>query len=473
MTEPAIIDGRPPPNDLDAEAALISACLIGDAPVVDEIEGLVIPADAYAERHRAILEAIFATARENRPVDVVTVGTWLKDQGRIAAVGGMAYLTEILDAAPAIANAAAYAKRVRDLSLLRQAIVRMQVATARAYLGVTDVAAFLEGTEGQLAELAGSRLREGSELEAFGDIAKEAWADIQREHAADTRVTGVPTGFEAIDDFTGGLHEGDLTIIGARPGAGKTSYMMALALNGACASTELRKDGTPFGGGVAVFSLEMPRKQIVRRGLASHAAVNVRRMRTASLTQGDWTRLSETCRATHRIPLFVDDTPAITLIGVRAKCRRLMRELEKRKGPRLRVVMIDYLQLMGGSGRRGGSREQEISENSRGLKALAKELNVAIVALSQLSRASETRGDKRPVMSDLRESGAIEQDADNIQFLYRDDYYNPNSLKKGVCEVIIGKQRNGPTGTEELRFDAWCTGFRNMNTAEPRDLGAA
>ncbi len=462
------VDGKAPPHDLDAEAALLSAILIGDLATLDECEGIVSPGDCYAESHRWILTAMESLGGARSPVDVVQVAGWLKAQtdaagrSRLDQCGGMAYLVEILNAAPAVANVSAYARRVRDLRLVRDSIARMQRRIAQAYLGINDVRAYLDGCETDIAELSGARQQSAGDLTLIGESLAEVWREIKEQHKAGTVVTGLSTGFDRVDRITAGLHEGELTVIAARPGMGKTSYLMALAVNAAAA-------GLP----AAVFSVEMPKRQLVRRALAAHAYVDLQKMRNAGLRDPDWKRLGESCRTMHKLPLYVDDTPSLSLREARTKLKRLNRNLEK-KGTRLRFAAFDYIQLMRGE-RGSQNREQEIASLSRGLKELSKELHIPVIGLAQLNRGVEGRAEKRPTIPDLRESGAIEQDADNIQFLYREAYYATKEARGGrgsdprdeppvdnTAEVIIAKQRNGPTGTVKVKFNAWCTGFENL-----------
>ncbi len=477
------VNGRSPPHDLDSEAALISATLIGGRSTVDECDGLVSPRDAYSEAHRWILEAAFAIAQAGDPVDMVTVAMWLKakrwvddetgrEGTRIEQVGGMAYLTEVINSAPHVANVGAYAKRVRDLRLVRDAITRMQQRIAEGYTGVTDVRKFLDGAEQDMAELSGARETKTVDFEHIDTTLREVYKELDDLAKSKSTVAGMPSGFERYDRIVSGLHDGDLTIVAARPGMGKTSFVMAVGANVAdtkVAVIEQRYVPDAIGDlrqGVAVFSCEMPRKQLVARTLAAHARVDLQAMRTPmTLSPAAWGKLQDGCKDLSKLPLYVDDSPGVSLRQAATKLRRLRRNLQKR-GKDLRLAIFDYLQLMNGP---GDSREQEISGLSRGLKNLAKELGIPIIALAQLNRKCEERSDKRPLISDLRESGAIEQDADNIVFIYRDAYYNRDSLERGTTELIVAKQRNGPTGKVRVQFENWCARFENAPDSVTED----
>ena len=477
VENPAIIEGRVPPHDLDAEAAVLSAVML-DPSALDKVIELK-PDHFYSEAHRRIYEACLELRASGQPVDVVQVGSWLKDRQRLAQVGGMPYLGQILDAAPVVSNVSAYARTIHEKFRIRQLILACQRVTANGYGDYGDPQAFIDSAEQAVYNIA--RTSSKVSTERLLDVMKKAFQKLNDAVARGDRITGVPTGFDRFDKMTAGLHEGDLTIVAARPGMGKTSLVLNMAANVAAPKgRELANDPNQRwedqGVGVAVFSLEMPREQLANRMVCSEARVDVSKMRTGYLSPQDWSKLTQAASFLGSCPIWIDDSPGLSIIELRAKVRRLQAEYDLRdetgkKTRRLGLVIVDYLQLM--RGRDGAqSREQEISEISRGLKGLAKELEVPVIALSQLNRAVETRSEKskRPLISDLRESGAIEQDADNIIFIYRDDYYNKeDSAEPNIAELIIAKQRNGPTGTAKVRFDKQWTRFDNLAEGEYDD----
>ena len=478
VREPPSIDGRVPPHDLDAEAAVLSAVLI-DSMALDRVLEFLKPEHYYSEAHRRIYEACIELRQAGQPVDIVQVGSWLKNRDRIQQVGGMSYLTEILNCAPAVANIAAYGKTIHEKWRVRQLIATCQRVAAQGYIDYGDAQVFIDGAEQAVYEL--SRVSESSSVEKLISVMKKSFKQLTDAMQRGDRITGVATGFERYDRLTAGLHPGDLTIVAARPGMGKTSFVLNVAVNVASPKgRELANDPNQRweqeGAGVVVFSLEMPREQLANRMVCSEGKVDVSKVRSGFLGQQDWNRLTQAAAFLGSLPIWIDDSPSLSILELRAKVRRLQaeydREGEDGRGVRkIGLVVVDYLQLM--RGRDGiNSREQEISEISRGLKGLAKELKVPVVALSQLNRAVETRSEKskRPQISDLRESGAIEQDADNICFIYRDDYYNKEgSTEPNIAELIIAKQRNGPTGTVKVRFEREYTRFDNLADGEYPD----
>ncbi|MCL2725841.1 MAG: replicative DNA helicase [Polyangiaceae bacterium] len=477
VENPPPIEGRVPPNDLEAEAAVLSAVML-DPSALDKVTDLK-PEFFYSEAHRRIFEACLELRAGGHPVDVLQVGSWLRDRQRLAQVGGAGYLTEILDAAPVVANVGAYGRTIHEKYRIRQLILACQKVTAQGYVDYGDPQAFIDGAEQAIYDI--SRTSSKQSAEKLLDVMKKAFKRLSDAVARGDRITGIPTGFDRYDRMTAGLHEGDLTIVAARPGMGKTAFVLNVATNlAAPKGREVEGDPTErweeAGVGAVIFSLEMPREQLANRMVCSEAKVDVSKMRTGFLSPQDWSKLTQAASFLGSLPIWIDDSPSLTLLELRAKVRRLQSEFDVRDGEgrkikRIGCVIVDYLQLM--KGREGAaSREQEISEISRGLKALAKELEVPVIALSQLNRAVETRGDKskRPMISDLRESGAIEQDADNIVFIYRDDYYNKEeSTEPNVAELIIAKQRNGPTGTAKVRFDRQYTRFDNLAESEYGD----
>lgn len=473
-------EGRVPPHDLDAEAAVLSAVLL-DARALDAVLEFLQPEHFYSEAHRRIFEAAVELHRVGQPVDVVQVGTWLKSRERIAQVGGMAYLTEVLSAAPAVANVGAYGRTIREKWRVRQLIATCQRVSAMGYLDYGDAQEFISTAEQSVYEI--SRTPESSTVKKLVEVMKESFKKISDASKRGNRITGVPTGFDRYDRMTSGLHPGELTIVAARPGMGKTSLVLNMAANVAKpyafqSAYDPNDRWEEPGKGVIVFSLEMPREQIANRMLCSEARVDVSKLRGGAQTRDDWSRLTQSAAELGKLPIWVDDTPGISLLELRAKVRRLQAEYDGKPDEngnvsrKVGLVVIDYLQLM--RGRDGvNSREQEISEISRGLKGLAKELSVPVIALSQLNRAVETRSEKskRPQISDLRESGAIEQDADNICFIYRDEYYNKEgTTEPGVAELIVAKQRNGPTATVKCRFEKEYTRFDNLPEGEYEEM---
>jgi replicative DNA helicase len=482
QAEPPVVAGRVPPHDLDAEAAVLSAVLLA-RDSLDKVLEFLKPEHFYSEANGRIYDAMIALADQGQPIDVVTVASWLKDRERLAAMGGPSYLAQLLDAVPAVAHVAAHARVVYEKWRVRRLIATCQRLSAEGYGDVGDVQTFIDGAEQSVYDLARSKQRQAAV--PIKEVLQAAFEQINAAAARGDNTTGIPTGYEKLDALTAGLHDGDLLIVAARPGMGKTSFVMNLAVNVACprsfsygGPTDADPDEQSLrpGHGVCVFSLEMPKEQLATRMICSEGRVDVGKLRKGQLHQGDWARLTEAASFLSTLPVWIDDTPALGLLELRAKVRRIQAEYNRGAAgtpdeQRVGVVIIDYLQLM--KGRDGAqSREQEISEISRGLKALAKELRVQVIALSQLNRAVETRTakDKRPQLSDLRESGAIEQDADTILFIYRDEYYNAESDKKGLAELIIAKQRNGPTGKAYVRFTSSCTRFDNLAVGEYPDM---
>src|SRR5580700_10459232 len=443
-----------------------------DTLAFDKVNEFLRPEHFYSEAHRRIYEASLELSAVGKPVDVVQVATWLRDHERLAQVGGVAYLTEVLNAAPAVANVVAYGRTIHEKWRVRQLILACQRVTAQGYAGYGEAQQFIDSAEQAVYDIA--RTRESSSLHLLRDVMQETFRRITKASERGSRITGISSGFDRYDRITSGLHDGELTIVAARPGMGKTSLVLNMALNVA-SPQKLESAHDPNdrweepGYGVVVFSLEMPREQIVNRMLCSEARVDVSKVRTGMLGPADWTKLTQAASHLSNLSVWVDDTPAINILEIRSKVRRLQAEFDRTdpatgdKKQRIGLVIVDYLQLMRGR-ENAASREQEISEISRGLKQLSKELSLPVIALSQLNRAVETRGEKskRPQLSDLRESGAIEQDADNVCFIYRDDYYHKDSAERGVAELIIAKQRNGPTDTVKVKWDEGCTRFDNL-----------
>lgn len=481
--EPPRVEGRVPPHNLEAEECTLSAIMVdGTGDAFDKVVDVLRVEHFYSEAHRRIYEACIELRRESKPCDVIMVGGWLKTHERLEQVGGHSFLIRVCDSAPAIARVRDYALMVRDTWLVRQVIVTCQERAAIGYVDYGSVREYVADTAERLAAIA-----QEDAPDTLFHILPIIKAGLDRATAAarsGRAVSGTATGFERYDRLTAGLHAGDLTIIAARPGMGKTALVLNIAVNVAAGSDEHRQESV----GVVIFSLEMPRDQLGNRMACAEGRIDVGKLRGGCLTPKDWNNLTQASVYIGGLPIWIDDSPATDLMSMRAKVRRVQAELARkplvdRQGtPRVNangepiyrkvgLVVLDYLQLM--KGREGvSSREQEISEISRGLKGQAKDLGVPIIALSQLNRQVETRSEKnkRPQLSDLRESGAIEQDADNICFIYRDDYYNKeNSPERNIAELIIAKQRNGPTGTAKVRFDREYTRFDNLAEGEHPD----
>lgn len=470
------VDGRVPPHDLEAEAAVLSAVMV-DPQALDKLLEFLKPEHFYSEAHRRMFEGALELKQVGQPVDVVQIGTWLKDRGRLEQVGGYAYLTEVIDAAPFVANVVSYGKTIHEKWRVRQLIGTCQRVAAEGYLDYGVAQTFIDNAEQSIYNLA--RTQEGSSVEKLRDVVLKAFKKLNEAVKRGARITGTSSGFDRYDRLTSGLHDGDLTIVAARPGMGKTSFVLNIASNVGKPQATGPNGEEETSIGVMVFSLEMPREQLANRMVCSEARVDVSKLRSGAIDRQDFEKLTRSAAALSQLPIWIDDSPGLSLLELRAKVRRVQSEFERsddtgKKTKRVGLIIIDYLQLM--RGRDGAqSREQEISEISRGLKGLAKELSMPVIALSQLNRAVESRGDKskRPQISDLRESGAIEQDADNIVFIYRDDYYNRDGTTEdsNIAELIIAKQRNGPTGTAKVRFDRQYTRFDNLSDEEyPEDF---
>ncbi len=465
--------GRVPPHDLDAEAAVLSAVLL-TAEAFDRVQETLSPEHFYAEAHRRIFEAVLDLHGSGKQVDLVTVAGWLRDRERVAQVGGMEYLAQLSDATPAVAHVEAHARIIREKWRMRQLIATCQRVAAEGYSNSEEVQAFIDSAEQAVFDIA--RVPEGSSVVAVKDAIHGAFQILAEAAKRGGGITGTPTGYKQLDRKIAGLHPGDLYIVAGRPGMGKTSLVLNMAVNVAMPRRRAVDDSADAygegeieeaGDGVAFFSLEMPREQLAARLLAVEARVDVSRIRSGEIRREDWNKLTDAAARLGRLPIWLDDTPALTLLDLRAKIRRLQADVKRGDSPggpgKLGLVCIDYLQLMQGR-RDAGSREQEISELSRGLKQLAKEMGVPVMALSQLNRSVETRTtkDKRPQLSDLRESGAIEQDADAIFFIYRDEYYFKDSPDRGIAEIIVAKQRNGPTGSVKVKFTSEFTRFDDL-----------
>ncbi|HHW54917.1 MAG: replicative DNA helicase [bacterium] len=435
---------RVPPFSLEAEQSVLGAMFLEREAVLVAAE-ILQPEDFYRDAHRYIFEAILELEEKGRPADLVTVTETLRQQGRLEDVGGLAYVTTLAQSVPTAANVEYYARIVEEKSILRRLIREATRIVQNSYEATDEAAAILDEAEQAILRI--SQYRNHSGFFPVKDLISAAYDRIEYLYQNKGGVTGIPTGFKDLDRLTAGLQPSDLIIVAARPAMGKTSFALNIALHVALEAK------IP----VAIFSLEMSREQLIMRMLSSEAGIDGQRLRTGFLDEEDWLLLTTAMARLSEAPIYIDDTPNITVMDIRAKARRLVQE----QGQAL--ILLDYLQLVN-SRRSFESRQQEITEISRGLKALARELQVPVVALSQLSRAVEQRQDKRPVLSDLRESGAIEQDADVVAFIYRDEYYNPDTeTKKGIAEIIIGKQRNGPTGVVQLAFLKDSMRFRDLS----------
>ncbi len=448
MPEPAVSFDRIPPQNLEAEISVLGAVLQDPGALLKAME-VLRPADFYKEAHRKIFSTCIDLFERNEPVDLVTLANELMRRKQLEEVGGASTLSALVDAVPTAANVAYHARIVKDKALLYALIQKATAVVSRAYADKDDVDEVLDWAEQQIFEISQDKISRS--FVPVKSVLKGTFQLIEKLYDRKSHVTGVPTGFKKFDEMTAGLQPSELVVVAGRPSMGKTSFCLNVAQHAAI------HEQTP----VAIFSLEMSKEQLVQRMLCSVAKVDSHKLRTGYLSDADWPRLTTGAGILSEAPIFIDDTPGISLLEMRAKARRLMAE------QRLGLVIIDYLQLISGRGR-AESRQQEISEISRSLKAMAKDLNVPVVALSQLSRAVEARQPPRPQLSDLRESGAIEQDADVVIFLYRPAFYRTRKDEEleepedNSTEVIIGKQRNGPTGTVSLAFLREYTRFEDQ-----------
>ena len=431
------------PSSAETEQAVIGSILM-DKDEMMNVADILVPDDFYQSEYRMIYQAMVQINSEGRPVDLVTVHEQLKSMNVPPEVSSLDFMIEVVNSVATSANAKHYAKIVKEKSLLRKVIKVNETIMEECYAGHESADAILEETEKQLFKLLQSRGAE--DITPIKDVVMEAINRIEAASKQSGSVTGVPTGFTDLDYRTAGLQPSDMILIAARPSMGKTAFALNLAAHAAC-----KKHIT-----TAIFSLEMSKVQLVNRFLSMESSVSAQNLRTGNLSETEWEKLVEGASIIGNSGLVIDDTPGISISDLRSKCRKIKLEHDD-----LGLIIIDYIQLMT-SNTRSESRQQEVSEISRSLKALARELNVPVVALSQLSRAVEQRPDHRPMLSDLRESGAIEQDADVVMFLYRDEYYKKDTDKPGVAEVIIAKQRNGPVGTVELAWIGDTQRFANL-----------
>jgi replicative DNA helicase len=433
-----------PPHSIEAEQSLLGGLML-DHKSWDKVADIITDQDFYRKDHRLIFSAIAALAEDANPCDVVTVSERLESRGELDQAGGLEYLATLANETPGAANARSYAKILRERSMLRSLIsVGNEISGAAFGTDGRTAAEIVDEAERLVFEIAESGSRAKAGFKALKQILPAAVDRIDLLHQSDGDITGIPSGYNEFDKLTAGLQPGDLIIVAGRPSMGKTTFAVNIAENAAIGSR------VP----TAIFSMEMPSEQLAFRMISSLGRVNQTHLRTGNFPDEDWSRINTAVQLMSEAPMFIDDTPGLSPTEIRARARRLQREHG------LGLIVVDYLQLMAVPGNKE-NRATEISEISRSLKALAKELSVPIVALSQLNRGVEQRTDKRPVMSDLRESGAIEQDADVIIFIYREEVYNPETPKKGTADIVIAKQRNGPIGDFVLTFVGQYTKFEN------------
>ena len=446
--DPQIAQLRIPPHSIEAESSVLGGLLLDNA-AWDRVADLLVDSDFYRYEHRQVYAAVAALINASRPADVITVYEHLQSMGKAEEVGGLGYLNSLAQFVPSAGNIRRYAEIVRERSILRKLVSASdEIATNAFNTQGRPVAQILDEAEQKIFQIGeeGSRMKQG--FQAMPQLVVDLLDRVQDMADNPNDITGVATGFYDFDRMTSGMQPGDLIVLAARPSMGKTALAINIAEHVALA------EGLP----VAVFSMEMGASQLAVRIVGSIGRIDQGHLRTGKLTDEEWPRLTEAIEKLRQVSLHIDETPGLTPSELRANARRLARQCGK-----LGLIVVDYLQLMSGSSSDSSeNRATELGEISRGLKMLAKELQCPVIALSQLNRSVETRTDKRPMMSDLRESGAIEQDADVIMFIYRDDYYNKDSKEPGIAEVIIGKQRNGPTGTVKLAFLKPLTKFESL-----------
>ena len=436
--------GKIPPNDVEAEQAVIGSMLTDRDAVISAIE-ILKEEDFYREDNKTIYEAILNLYNRSEPIDIITLKAELTSMGMFEKIGGLEYIVGLPEKVPTTANVERYINIVKEKSELRRLIKAANEIIEQGYDPTENIDDIMNSAEKKIFNI--MQDKDQKTYSAIKDVLVDAFTELEQLYNQKQHITGVPTGFIDLDYKMAGLHNSDLILIAARPAMGKSAFALNIATNAAV------KAKVP----AVLFSLEMSKEQMVNRILCSEAMVDSNKVRTGKIDDDDWIKLADTMGDLSEAPIYIDDTPGISINEIRAKCRKL--KLERNIG----LVVIDYLQLVQGSSKRAsGSREQEISEISRSLKILAKEINVPVIALSQLSRAPEQRPDHRPMLSDLRESGAIEQDADIVMFLYRYDYYNEDSEDKGLAEVIVAKHRAGSTGTVKLVWLGNYTKFANM-----------
>jgi len=431
-----------PPHNVEAEQAILGGILINN-DAMNQVVDILSADDFYREAHVALFEGMARLYQRGDPIDIITLSEILTQKKALEKVGGTEYLALLVQAVSTSAGIAYHAEIVRNLAVRRRLISQCSVISELCFQDQEGTADLLERAEQSIFDIAEDQIREG--FQSLKQVIDGSFKKLESAAQFEGYVTGVPTGFERFDHLTAGLQPSDLIIVAGRPSMGKTALALNIGYNAA----------KKTGNAVAVFSLEMSRQQLGIRLLGLDSGINATKLRTGSLRGEDWPRLTESADQLSELPIFIDDTSAISVLEMKAKCRRLKKRSD------LTLVIVDYMQLIQGR-RSAESRQLEMSEISRSLKGLAKDLNVPVMALSQLNRKVEDRPNKRPQLADLRESGAIEQDADVIAFIYRDEIYNPNSEEnRNIAEIIIGKQRNGPTGSFKLTFQKELTRFRN------------
>ncbi|MFQ5902233.1 MAG: replicative DNA helicase [Candidatus Binatia bacterium] len=437
-----------PPQNLEAESSVLGGILL-DNDAINRVLEILTPEDFYRESHRKIYRAMMELSDRNEPVDLITLSEFLKARGELDSVGGTSYLASLADLVPTAANITYYARIVREKAILRHLISAATEIATQGFEEQGNVDEFLDVAEKVIFDISEKKVK--SSFVVIGDMIKDSLKTVEKLYERKEMVTGVPTGFKDLDKLTAGLQPSDLIVVAGRPSMGKTAFCLNIAAHAALNA----------GVGVAIFSLEMAKEQLVLRMLCSEARVDNSKIRSGYLADREFPKLAMAAGRLNEALIYIDDTPAISVLELRAKARRLVRDREKKVG----LIIVDYLQLMRGMGT-AGNREQEISEISRSLKALAKELSIPVIGISQLNRQVESRKPPRPILADLRESGAIEQDADVIAFIYRDVVYNENTDEPNVAEIIVAKQRNGPTDTKRLAFFKEITRFEDLAVRE-------
>ena len=419
------------PQSIEAEQSVIGSMIIDKSAIAQVAENLTED-DFYRDGHKIIYKSIFEMFKNDMAVDLVTLLEYLKSTDQLEKAGGVTYITEVSSSVPTTANLSSYIKIVEEKSILRRLIKASTAIIEDSYNKQGEVEGVLDLAEKKIFDIA--EKRSTSDFEALSDVLERGFLEIERLFNNKGQITGVPSGFTDLDAKTSGFQKGDMVLIAARPSMGKTTFALNIAENAA-----LRE-----GKSVVIFSLEMPKEQLAYKLLCSEANVDMLKLRTGNLDDKDWENIARATGPLSKAKIYIDDTAGVTVMEMRSKCRRLKMEYG------IDLILIDYLQLMSGSS--SENRQQEVSEISRSIKALAKEMECPVIALSQLSRAPEQRADHRPMLSDLRESGSIEQDADLVMFLYRDEYYNKETEDKNMAECIVAKHRNGPVGTVKMAF---------------------
>lgn len=432
---------RIPPQSIEAEQAVLGSLLV-NPETISKIVDIIKPENFYRKAHQIICSSIVELFEKGEPIDLVTLPSYLKDQQKLEIVGGRQYLTDLAMSIATTANVEYYAKTINEKALLRN-LIKAGTEIVQTCFEEPDAEVAVDKAERLVFGISENRAMQ--QLTPIRDVVNDSFAKIEQRYEQRDALSGLSTGFYDLDEMTSGWNRSDLVIVAARPSMGKTAFTLNVAQHAA----------VECNAPVALFSLEMSKEQLVQRLLCSEARIDANKLRSGFLQTNDWTALANAMGRLGEAPLYIDDSPVVGVLDIRAKCRRLKAELKD-----LGLIIIDYIQLMTGK-KSTDNRQQEVSEISRGLKQLARELHVPVIALSQLSRAVESRQNKRPMLSDLRESGSIEQDADIVMFIYRDDYYNPESEQRGEAEIIIAKQRNGPVGTCELLYQASITRFLN------------